>query len=129
MTIARRHLPVFGITLWLAAYAAGSDERTRDHPELRSSKNSSIIVRRLAAAPTISDFEGMQPRGAAREMSVVSNFIQSDPSDGQPATQKTEVYLGFTDKNLYLVWLCFDNDPGKIRAHLVRRENIYDDVC
>lgn len=60
-------------------------------------------------------------------MAMVSDFIQSDPSDGQKATQKTEVYLGFDQKSLYVVWLCFDNEPGKIRAHLVRRENIYDD--
>ena len=60
-------------------------------------------------------------------MSVLSDFIQSDPSDGQKATQKTEVYLGYDAKSLYVVWLCFDSEPKKIRAHLVRRENIYDD--
>jgi len=69
----------------------------------------------------------MQPHGIGLEMSSVSDFIQSDPSDGQKATQKTEVYLGYDAKSLYFVWLCFDNEPKKIRAHLVRRENIYDD--
>jgi len=87
----------------------------------------SIAIPRLAKGPTIADFEDMNPRGAAKDMAVVSNFIQSDPSDGQPATQKTNVYLGYDYKSLYVVWLCFDTEPGRIRAHLVRRENIYDD--
>lgn len=87
----------------------------------------SVVVPRLLAAPRMADFEGMQPHGAALKMSVVSDFIQSDPSDGQKATQKTEVYLGYDAKSLYVVWLCFDNEPTKIRAHLVRREQIYDD--
>src|SRR5579872_5558006 len=84
-------------------------------------------IPKLTKGPTISDFEGMNPRGAAKDMVVVSNFIQSDPSDGQPATQKTDVYLGYDNNSLYVVWLCFDSEPGRIRAHLVRRENIYDD--
>ena len=124
---AKRLLPVVAITLCLATYSTAFTERNRDNPELKSSDGSSVTVPRLPTAPAISDFEGMQPRGAAQQMSMVSSFIQSDPSDGQPATQKTEVYLGFNDKNLYVVWLCFDSEPGKVRAHLVRRENIYDD--
>ncbi|MBV9437360.1 MAG: carbohydrate binding family 9 domain-containing protein [Acidobacteria bacterium] len=69
----------------------------------------------------------MKPHGIALKMAVVSNFIQAEPSDGQHATQRTEVYLGYDAKSLYVVWLCFDNEPKKVRAHLVRRENIYDD--
>jgi hypothetical protein len=93
-----------------------------------SSDLRSVEVPRLSKAPALADFEGMQPHGtAALEMAMVSDFIQSEPSDGKKATQKTEVYLGYDDKALYVVWLCFDNDPQKVRANLVRRENIYDD--
>ena len=85
----------------------------------------SVVVPYVSKTPTLADFEGMQPRGdIARQMARVSDFIQSDPSDGQKATQKTEVYLGYDDKALYVVWLCFDSEPRKVRANLVRRENI-----
>ncbi|MBV9073728.1 MAG: carbohydrate binding family 9 domain-containing protein [Acidobacteria bacterium] len=87
----------------------------------------SVLVPRLPSGPRISDFEDMKPHGIALKMAVVSNFIQAEPSDGQHATQRTEVYLGYDAKSLYVVWLCFDNEPKKVRAHLVRRENIYDD--
>src|SRR2546422_3073511 len=39
-----------------------------------------------------------------------------------PISQKTEVYLGYTNQNLYVVCVCFDSEPDKIRAHMVRRE-------
>src|SRR5262249_12337202 len=36
-------------------------------------------------------------------------------------------YLGYTNKNLYIVCLCFDREPRKIRAPLGRREAINND--
>ena len=41
---------------------------------------------------------------------------------GSPSTQKTVIYLAYNDENLYIVFVCFDKDPGKIRASKSRRE-------
>jgi len=60
-------------------------------------------------------------------MLKVEGFKQRDPKDGQPISQKTELYLGYTDKNLYVVCICFDAEPEKIRARMSRRELINDD--
>ena len=82
----------------------------------------------LAKRPTIEDFLSTQPSGeAAAQMLKVEGFLQRDPKDGQPISQKTEVYLGYTNGALYVVCLCFDSEPNKIRAHMVRREQINDD--
>ncbi len=87
-----------------------------------------LTVPRVSAAPKLEDFLAMRPDStAAREMSKVEGFIQRDPKDGDPASQKTEVYVGYTQKDLYIAWVCFDQEPGKIRARLGRRENIGDD--
>jgi len=70
----------------------------------------------------------MQPSPAfAGKMLKVDGFVQRDPKDGSPISQKTEVYLGYTNQNLYVVCVCFDSEPDKIRAHMVRREQINDD--
>ena len=37
-----------------------------------------------------------------------------------------EAYLGYDEKNLYAVFVCFD-DPAKVRARMSRREDIFDD--
>lgn len=69
----------------------------------------------------------MQPHGdAALQMSKVSNFVQRDPHDGEKVTEPTDAYLGYDQKNLYVVFVCFD-DPKKVRARMSRREDIYDD--
>lgn len=60
-------------------------------------------------------------------MLKIDNFIQRDPTDGAPASQKTIVLMGYTDKNLYVVCLCFDAERDKIRARRSRRELINDD--
>src|SRR5256885_15086682 len=71
----------------------------------------------LANRPTIEDFLSMRPSGeAAAQMLKVEGFLQRDPKDGQPISQKTEVYLGYTNGALYVVCLCFDSEPNKIRS-------------
>ncbi len=70
----------------------------------------------------------MEPASAlARKMLKVEKFIQRDPKDGAPVSQQTEAYLGYTDKNLYIVFLAFDNNPKLMRARMLRRELIDDD--
>ena len=84
-----------------------------------------ITIPRLTGAPQLSDFLDMRPApGVAQQMSKVEGFTQLDPSEGAPAQQKTEVYIGYDAKNFYAAWICFDKEPGKIRARMTRRENI-----
>jgi hypothetical protein len=91
-------------------------------------KFATLHIPKLTQRPTLADFLNMQPSPAfARTMLKVDGFQQRDPKDGAPVSQKTEVYLGYTDKNLYVVCICFDSEPDKIRARLVRRELINDD--
>jgi hypothetical protein len=75
--------------------------------------------------PRLEEFESMHTERT--DMAKISGFIQKDPIDGSQPTQKTEVYIGYDHQNLYVVWICFDKEPNKIRAHLSRRENIFDD--
>ncbi|HZE79280.1 MAG TPA: DUF5916 domain-containing protein, partial [Candidatus Polarisedimenticolia bacterium] len=89
---------------------------------------SSLNIPSLQAAPKIGDFEGMEPATAlARKMLKIDKFTQQEPKDGASVSQPTEAYLGYTDKNFYAVFLCFDKEPKKIRARMLRRELIDDD--
>jgi len=49
----------------------------------------------IKQAPKLEDFESMQPNGAAAQMQRITNFIQNQPSDGKPATERTEGYIGY----------------------------------
>ena len=61
------------------------------------------------------------------KLAKVDQFTQRVPSDGAPASQRTEAYLGYDDKNLYAIFICFDSERQKTRARLSRREDIFDD--
>ena len=82
---------------------------------------STLRVPRISHPPKIEDFEGMKPTGAAAELQHVTDFIQNQPSDGQPATDRTDAYLGYDQSNLYVVMVCWDKHNG-VRADLTRRE-------
>ena len=82
----------------------------------------------LDRPPALADFAGMEPSAEMRaSMARISDFVQRLPDDGDPATERTDVYLGYDDRNLYAVFLAFDSQPDLIRANLSPRENIEND--
>ena len=86
---------------------------------------SNLSIPRLSAEPRLDDFIGMTPvTPLARNMTRVANFVQREPDDGDSASQRTEVYLGYDQTELYAVFLAFDNAPEQIRANMSSRENI-----
>jgi hypothetical protein len=82
----------------------------------------------LAEGVTLSDFTAMEPRPELKDKLLkVTGFTQNTPRDGEPGTEKTEVWLGHTKSALYFVFICRDRQPGAIRRHLARRENVLKD--
>jgi hypothetical protein len=87
-----------------------------------------VNIQRVTNPPPLEDFLQMKPSPAWEgKMAKVDRFIQRTPSDGEPASQRTEAYLGYDDKNLYVIFVCFDREPQKIRARLSHREDVFDD--
>jgi hypothetical protein len=92
-----------------------------------ASPSAVLVIPYLDHAPQLEDFLSMQPQSeTALQMTPVTGFVQRDPHDGLPVSEPTTAYLGYDKKNLYAVFVCFD-DPKKVRARLSRREDIYDD--
>jgi hypothetical protein len=85
---------------------------------------SDVKIPRITNPPKIEDFAEMTPSGNSTQLAKVTDFIQQAPSDGKPATQRTDVYMGYDAANLYLIWVCWDTNPHAIRAHLTRREEV-----
>ena len=51
-----------------------------------------------------------------------NDFIQYEPSNGQPATQKTSFKILYDDNNLFVLIRCFDAEADKIEKRLARRD-------
>ena len=88
----------------------------------------SIQIPRIDTPPTLADFEAMKPNTRfSNSMLKVTGFIAREPADGAQPTQNTDVYLGYDNRNLYAVFICWDTEPSKIRARMTRREDIFSD--
>ncbi|HUQ50007.1 MAG TPA: DUF5916 domain-containing protein [Terriglobales bacterium] len=84
-----------------------------------------VTIPRLEKAPELEDFLQMKPSAEWEgKLAKVDAFIQRDPKDGSPATQATHAYLGYDQKNFYVVFVCFDSEPKSVRARLARRDTI-----
>jgi len=54
----------------------------------------------------------------------ISNFIQQEPHEGQPATERTEAWIFFDDRTLYVSARCYESDPTRRVANEMRRDNM-----
>ena len=52
----------------------------------------------------------------------VGGFVQSEPQDGQPATEQTEVQLGYDGGNLYIAAYLRDSEPDGLVVNDIRKD-------
>jgi hypothetical protein len=85
-----------------------------------------LVIPRVSTPPRLEDFLSMKPDSKWEgKLAKVEGFTQRLPSDGQPASQKTIAYLGYDSNNLYCIYVAFDSEPARIRAHRVARDTFY----
>jgi hypothetical protein len=66
--------------------------------------------------------DGHLDERAYEEVPSMTDFIQNDPSPGAPATQKTEVWVFFDDRAIYIVGKCWEDHLDKMIATEMRRD-------
>ncbi len=87
--------------------------------------DAALVMPLIQGKPGFTDFENMSPATVlARSMTKVDSFVQREPDVGEPSSQRTEVYIGYDQIELHVIFLAFDSEPGQIRANLSSRENI-----
>ena len=53
----------------------------------------------------------------------VSDFIQVEPNDGSPATQKTELWVSFDETNVYVSFRVWESQPDRMIVNEMRRDS------
>ncbi|MEM7350367.1 MAG: DUF5916 domain-containing protein [Acidobacteriota bacterium] len=66
-----------------------------------------------------SAWQGLEP---------ATGFSQTSPDEGEPATERTEVYVGYSDETLYIAAICHDRAPAEIIVSDSRRDASLDDT-
>ena len=55
-----------------------------------------------------------------------TGFLQRDPKEGEPPSEKTLVWVAYDEKHLYVAARMFDSEPEKIISRLGRRDDFVD---
>ena len=58
----------------------------------------------------------------------IDDFWQIQPQAGQPASQRTAVFVGYTDKALHIGFIAYDDEPLKIISTDSRRDSSLEDT-
>ena len=72
--------------------------------------------------PTLPRLDGILDDEVWQHAPVSSGFLQKEPNEGEPATEKTTVQIVYDDEALYVGVMCYDSEPDKIVARLARRD-------
>ncbi len=84
-----------------------------------------LTIPRVDPPPRIEDFLEMRPSSAVEgRMAKADAFLTLEPKDGATPVNRTEVYLGYDQQNLYAVWVAFAREPGALRAPMSRRDSV-----
>jgi len=97
----------------LIVTAATSAQAPADRPVVRAAEMTSIPV-----------LDGRVLEDSAwASLIPATGFWQVQPDDGEPATQRTEVYVGYSDDALYIGVVAYDDDPDAILVTDSRRDS------
>ncbi len=67
--------------------------------------------------------DGRLDEAVYQRVASVSDFIQQEPLEGEPATERTEAWILFDDRNLYVSARCWDSHPERMVANELRRDH------
>ena len=91
-----------------------------------SAERPQLAATRLSTAPVL-DGEVVDD-AAWSGLTPATNFVQTTPDEGQPASERTEVFVGFDDETLYLAVICHDREPERIIVSDSRRDASLDET-
>ncbi|MEW6320622.1 MAG: DUF5916 domain-containing protein [Acidobacteriota bacterium] len=78
------------------------------------------VVAVEATTPIVVD--GVLDEEVWRRAEPATGFVQSDPREGEPATEQTEVRVAYDGDDLYIAALCRDSDPAGIVINEIRKD-------
>ena len=67
--------------------------------------------------------DGLLDEALYRSVTPISDFIQSEPTAGEPATEKTEVWISFDNENVYVSMRASESQPKRMIVNEMRRDS------
>ena len=91
--------------------------------ESRNSTGQATVRAVRLDVPIVMD--GLLTEPVYREVPAITGFIQQEPVEGQPATERTEAWIFFDDENIYISARCWQSRMDQVVANEMRRDEIF----
>ena len=88
--------------------------------EIIANEKRVVITKQISTGKI--ELDGFLDEPEWKMVSPAKDFIQRDPIEGAPSTEKTEVYVIYDEDNLYIGAMLFDSNPDGILAYQKRRD-------
>ena len=86
---------------------------------------------RVQRAPEPPNIDGVLDDSAWAQVQPMptGQWVSYNPNRGDrmPDEYRTEVRIAYDDRNVYFAFHCFDNEPGRIRTNVTKRDNAFND--
>ena len=93
------------------------------HPDTISRDASGRAVVRASPLTSPLRLDGQLDEAVYRELRPASDFIQEDPKVGEPATERTEVWVFFDDENVYVGARMWESEPDRMIVNEMRKDS------
>ena len=67
--------------------------------------------------------DGRLDESTYEQVPAITEYIQQDPDEGAPISERTESWVMFDDANIYFACRCWDSHPDRIVANDMRRDS------
>jgi hypothetical protein len=112
--------------LWLAASAPSAAAQ----PPAAAPARAPAPPRAAGPAPTVSahrvatpiSIDGTLDEAVYASTPAIGGFVQQEPNEFQPATERTEAWIFFDDRSIYVSARCWETAPDRRVANEMRRD-------
>ena len=124
--MATRVTPVIALLLAMATPASAQSDAPADRgpvpPAVRMQDAAGQLTVRVVriAEPIVAD--GRLDDPIYSEVPAIDGFVQQLPDEGAAATEPTEVWILFDDRNVYLAARCWDSHPERMVTNEMTRD-------
>ena len=118
----------FHVIAVLAVLVSGSGTVTAGASQTQQAgpaDGSELVAPRLSKPPILDG--SLDDDAWSRAPLALGDWLSYNPLPGDRIVQKTEVWLGYDDRMLYIAFRCSDPEPGKIKSGIRRRDTLFND--
>jgi hypothetical protein len=121
----------FTVFLLISVWFSGLFARENKQESIKAdSLNASNIIPKISATRCSNSeiiIDGKLDEHAWKLAGECNNFVEISPGDNIKCEVETKMLITYDDDNLYLGFICYDNDMSKLRANMCDRDKIWND--